>query len=145
MVRSAQPSRRAAMICAAALALAVAPFAGGQALAHETVTPLFQHALPNVEGKTFTTSTVDFPPGVQSVPHRHGQAFVYAYVLSGAVSSQLEGQEAKTYQTGQFWFEEPGVHHLLTANASATAPARLLVVFIADDGQALKIDDPAAH
>jgi quercetin dioxygenase-like cupin family protein len=116
----------------------------GAAGAHETVKPLFQQPLPNVPGKTFTTVIVDFAPGVDAAPHRHGQAFVYAYVLSGAVRSQLEGEPAKTYQTGQFWSEPPGAHHLATVNASATAPARLLVTFVADTGEALKIDDTAS-
>ncbi|WP_165189157.1 cupin domain-containing protein [Caulobacter soli] len=126
----------------AVLALSAAIGAAG---AHETVKPLFQQALPNVPGKTFTTVIVDFPPGVEAVPHRHGDAFVYAYVLSGVVRSQLEGEPVKTYQAGQFWSEPPGAHHLATVNASATAPARLLVTFVADTGVALKVDDaPAA-
>ena len=130
-----------------ALLCAVLAFtaAVGAVAAHETVKPLFQHALPNAPGKTFSTAIVDFPPGATSVPHRHGQAFVYAYVLQGAVRSQLEGEPAKTYQTGEFWYEAPGAHHLETTNASTTAPARLLVTFIADDGQPLKVDDAPAR
>jgi catalase len=84
---------------------------------------------------------VDFAPGTKADAHRHGQAFVYAYVLSGEVRSQLEGQSARTYSAGQSWFEPPGAHHVLTENLSATAPARLLVVFIAPAGAPLKISD----
>jgi len=47
----------------------------------EALTPLLQQALPNVQGKTFTSAIVDFPPGARAAPHRHGEAFVYAYVL----------------------------------------------------------------
>ena len=110
----------------------------------ETVTPVFQRALPAIEGKAFSVVTVDFAPASQSVPHRHGQAFVYAYVLQGAIRSQLEGQPAKIYGTGQSWHEDPGSHHLLTENSSASEPARLLVVFVADTGAALKIDDSSS-
>src|SRR5262245_37555419 len=53
----------------------------------ETLTPLLQQALPNVQGKTFTSAIVDFPPGARAAPHRHGEAFVYAYVLEGTVRS----------------------------------------------------------
>ena len=75
------------------------------------------------------------------MPHRHGQAFVYAYVLQGTIRSQLEGQPAQNYVAGQSWHEDPGSHHVLTENPSTTEPARLLVVFVADTGAALKIDD----
>ena len=110
----------------------------------ETVTPVFQRALPLMEGKAFSVVTVDFAPASQSVPHRHGQAFVYAYVLQGAIRSQLEGQPAQNYVSGQSWHEDPGSHHVLTENSSASEPARLLVVFVADTGAALKIDDSSS-
>jgi quercetin dioxygenase-like cupin family protein len=108
----------------------------------ETLAPLFEQALPNVSGKTFTSAIVTFPPGARAVPHRHGGAFVYAYVLEGAVSSQLEGQSAHVYHQGENWSEQPGAHHLATENTSPTEPAKLLVVFIATTGEQLKVDDP---
>jgi catalase len=104
----------------------------------EQIKPLFVHQLPNVAGKTFTTVEVDFAPASKAGPHRHGQAFVYAYVLSGVVRSQLAGEPAKTYRQGQSWFEPPGAHHLLTVNLSHTQPAHLLVVFVANTGEPLK-------
>jgi quercetin dioxygenase-like cupin family protein len=108
----------------------------------ETLAPLFTQVLPNVPGKTFTSAIVTFPPAARAVPHRHGDAFVYAYVLEGAVSSQLEGQPAHVYHQGENWSEPPGAHHLATDNTSPTEPAKLLVVFIATTGEQLKIDDP---
>jgi quercetin dioxygenase-like cupin family protein len=108
----------------------------------ETLAPLFQQVLPNIPGKTFTSAIVTFPPAARAVPHRHGDAFVYAYVLEGAVSSQLEGQPARLYHQGENWYEQPGVHHLVTENTSPTEPAKLLVVFITTTGDQLKIDDP---
>ncbi|MEV6904299.1 cupin domain-containing protein [Amycolatopsis sp. NPDC051372] len=108
----------------------------------ETLTPLLQQALPNVQGKTFTSAIVTLPPGARAAPHRHGDAFVFAYVLDGTVRSQLEGQPVSTFQQGQNWIEQPGAHHVLTENTSSTAPARLLVVFVADAGAQLKVDDP---
>jgi quercetin dioxygenase-like cupin family protein len=108
----------------------------------ETLTPLIQQALPNVEGKTFTSATVTFPPGARAVPHRHGHAFVYAYVLEGTVRSQLEGEPKRTYHQGENWVEQPGAHHVATENASDTEPAKLLVVFVSTTGEQLKIDDP---
>src|SRR5262245_63045448 len=108
----------------------------------ETLTPLLQQALPNVPGKTFTSAIVDFPPGARAVPHRHGEAFAYAYVLEGTVRSQLNDMPAKTYRQGENWVEQPGDHHVLAENTSQTEPAKLLVVFIANPGAVLKIDDP---
>lgn len=108
----------------------------------ETLAPLFQQALPDMPGKTFTSAIVTFPPAARAVPHRHGDAFVYAYVLEGAVSSELEGQPAHVYHQGENWSEQPGAHHLATENTSPTEPAKLLVVFIATTGEPLKVDDP---
>ena len=108
----------------------------------ETLAPLFQQVLPNIPGKTFTSAIVTFPPAARAMPHRHGDAFVYAYVLEGAVSSQLEGQPARLYHQGENWYEQPGAHHLVTENTSPTEPAKLLVVFIATTGEQLKVDDP---
>jgi quercetin dioxygenase-like cupin family protein len=108
----------------------------------ETLTPLLQQALPNVEGRTFTSAVVDFPPGARAVPHRHGEAFVYAYVLEGAVRSKLDDKPMSTYHQGENWVEQPGTHHVLTENTSQTERARLLVVFISNTGDDLKVDDP---
>ena len=99
----------------------------------ETLAPLLEQVLPHVPGKTFTSATVTFPPAARAVPHRHGDAFVYAYVLEGTVRSQLEGQPVRVFHQGESWSE---------ANTSSTEPAKLLVVFVADTGQPLKVDDP---
>ena len=50
-----------------------------------------------------------------------------AYVLEGAVISQLEGEEPVTYRVGQSWYETPRIDHLVSRNASTTRPAKLLV------------------
>ncbi|MFG2357508.1 cupin domain-containing protein [Streptomyces sp. NPDC048521] len=110
----------------------------------ETLKPLLQQALPNVKGKTFTSLIVDFPPNARAMPHRHSQAFVYAYVLEGTVRSRLAGKPALTYHQGDNWVEPPGAHHLLTENTSPTERARLLVVFVSNTGEKLKVDDPAS-
>jgi len=108
----------------------------------EKLTPLLEQALPNAPGKTFTSAIVDFPPGARAVPHRHGDAFVYAYVLEGSVSSTLDDAPARTFRQGENWVEQPGAHHVATENTSRTEPARLLVVFVSSTGDELKTDDP---
>lgn len=102
---------------------------------HETVVPAFAHEIPNVPGKKITAAVVTYKPGGKSISHRHGSAFVVAYVLSGAIRSQLEGGEAKVYHVGESWTEAPGAHHLVSDNASATKPASLLAIFITDSGE----------
>jgi quercetin dioxygenase-like cupin family protein len=106
------------------------------ALAADTdamVAPQFAHALPNMPGKSMRVVTVSYPPGGTTPGHRHGRAFVYAYVLSGHVRTQVEGEPEKIVGPGDGWFEMPGAHHMVSANASKTEPAKFLVVFISGD------------
>ena len=107
----------------------------------EQIKPVFQHELPSAAGKTMTVVEVHFEGGAKADAHRHGQAFVYAYVLSGSVRSELAGEPVQTYSAGQGWFEPPGARDVLTENVSRTTPARLLVVFIANPGEPLKTPD----
>ncbi|MEU2925904.1 cupin domain-containing protein [Streptomyces sp. NPDC007251] len=125
-------------------AAAASPAAMASTRPTETLKPLLQQALPNVRGKTFTSVIVDFPPHARAMPHRHGQAFVYAYVLQGTVRSQLAGKPVTTYHQGDNWVEPPGAHHVLTENTSRTERAKLLVVFVSNTGARLKVDDPAS-
>jgi len=107
----------------------------------ETLSPLLKQPLTNVMGKSFTSVIVYFPPDARAVPHRHGSAFVYAYVLEGSVRSQLAGEPVRMYHQSQNWVEPPGSHHLLTENPSRTKPTKLLVIFISNTGAKLKIND----
>ncbi|QSN64691.1 MULTISPECIES: cupin domain-containing protein [unclassified Caballeronia] len=123
--------------CAAmALGIAVPALAHGAA---ETVTPNFQHAIPNVPGKSLTAVVVDYAPGAASSAHRHaGSAFIYAYVVSGEIESQVDNGPKRVYHAGESFFEEPGSVHRISRNASETKPAKLLAVFVADtDDKAL--------
>jgi catalase len=135
-VLSSRLQRFCASISIAALLTAGFPTARA-----EQIKPVFQHDLPAAAGKALTVVEVSFAPGTKADAHRHGQAFVYAYVLFGTIRSQLAGEPARTYRAGEGWFEPPGARHLLTENLSRTAPARLLVAFIANPGDALKIPD----
>ncbi|MBF8192827.1 hypothetical protein ITP53_45560 [Nonomuraea sp. K274] len=47
-----------------------------------------------------------------------------------------------TYRQGENWVEQPGAHHVLTENTSRTKRAKLLVVFVSNTGDKLKVDDP---
>jgi quercetin dioxygenase-like cupin family protein len=116
----------------------------GYARELETVKPVFQRAIPNIPGKNFVALVVNYPPGGKSPAHRHAKsAFIYAFVLTGAIRSMVGTEPAKVYQAGESFHEEPGAHHRVSENASETQPASLLAVFIVDaEDQPLTVPDP---
>jgi quercetin dioxygenase-like cupin family protein len=99
----------------------------------EQVRPVFEHAIPNIAGKSLVALVVTYLPGGKSPSHRHaGSAFIYAHVLSGAIRSQVGDEPARVYQAGESFHEVPGSHHRVSENASDREPASLLAVFIVD-------------
>jgi quercetin dioxygenase-like cupin family protein len=117
---------------------AIAITIGLPAAAHdtgETVTPHFDHVIPNIPGKSLVAIVVDYAPGGASPAHVHSSsAFVFAYVVSGAIESQVNDGTKRVYHAGESWYEDPGSHHNVSRNASDTEPAKLLAVFVADTG-----------
>lgn len=118
--------------------------ASAQAAPSSKVTVVFDHVLPNVPGKSMRGVLVVYPPGGTSSAHRHpNSAFIYATVLEGAIKSQVNDGPVTTYTAGQSFAENPGDHHSVSENASATEPARLLAVFVVDTAEKnLVVDDP---
>ena len=113
-----------------AIALGVTP---GLAQNLEQVKPVFEHIIPSAEGKSMVAVIVSYPPGGKSPAHHHAQsAFIYAYVLSGAIRSQVGDEPAKVYRVGEGFYEVPGSHHRISENASDKEPASLLAVFVVD-------------
>ena len=110
----------------------------------DTVTVVANEPIPNLPGKRVVSRVIDYPPGGGSTPHRHARsAFIYAYVLSGLIRSQVDDEPARVYRPGETWFESPGAHHRVSENASDTEPARLLAVIIVDAAdEQLTIPDP---
>jgi quercetin dioxygenase-like cupin family protein len=105
--------------------------------AQDRVKPVFSTELPNVPGKSLTVILVRYAPGEKSPSHVHAGS-VLAYVLSGSIRSQNSATgPARVYQTGESFFEPPGSVHMVSENASDTAPASLLAVFVADNGAEL--------
>lgn len=105
---------------------------GAPARPTTTVKPLSCEKLPDLPGHSITTALVEFPPNAYTPRHRHPGS-VTAFVLNGTLRSQLEGGPAGTFTKGQTWFEPPGMVHLFAENASATEPAQLLAIFVAED------------
>jgi quercetin dioxygenase-like cupin family protein len=118
------------LIIAAYLALAAPAAANGPG---EVVTPQFEQALPNVPGKSLIAVIVDYAPGGGSSPHTHARsAFIFGYVVSGAVETQVNDEPRRVVRAGESFYENPGSHHPISRNASSTEPARLLAVFVVD-------------
>ncbi len=116
-----------------------------QCNASETVTVVADKPIPNLPGKRLVSLIVDYAPGGSTAAHRHANsAFIYAYVLSGQIRSQVDNEPARVYRAGEAWFENPGAHHRVSANASKTKPARLLAVFIVDEADQ-KLVRPDTH
>ena len=113
----------------AALALTVWAAAIAQKGPSEKVTVLQDHLLKNVPGKKALMIEVDYEPGQSSIAHKH-EGTAMAYVISGDIVSQVKGEQPVTYKAGQYWYEPAGSEHLVSKNASATQPAKLLVFMV---------------
>jgi quercetin dioxygenase-like cupin family protein len=110
---------------------------GTAARSRSTATPVFERDLPNVPGKSLLAVEVVYPPGGASAPHRHPpSAFIYAYVVSGAILSAVDDERPRVFRAGESFFEAPGAHHRISRNASRIRPAKLLAVFVKDSGKA---------
>ena len=97
------------------------------------VTVVYDHALPNVPGKSMKGVLVEYGPGVATGGHIHPKsAFIYATVLEGAIRTSVNDGPVVTYRAGQNFSEFPGDRHTLDENASKTEPAKLLAVFVVD-------------
>ena len=121
-------------LCAIALAT-LSILATPSCAAPVKVTLVYDHALPNVPGKSIKGVLVEYAPGAGSPAHVHPKsAFIYATVLEGAIRSQVNDGPVKTYHAGESFSEFPGDRHKVSEIASATKPARLLAVFVVDTG-----------
>ena len=106
------------------------------------VTVVFDHALPNVPGKSMKGVLVEYEPGGSSPAHTHpDSAFIYATVLEGAIRSQVNDGPVTVYRAGENFAEMPGDHHGVSANASDTEPAKLLAVFVVDTNETNLVTD----
>lgn len=128
------------MLCAGLLLSSSLPV-----LAHgdsqEQIAKLNEQSLADAPGKRALMITVSYAPGQQSTAHLHPGS-VFAYVLEGAVVSQLQGGEPVTYQMGESWYEPANTPHLVSRNASSSQPAKLLVWLLLDEKAPVKLPLP---
>ncbi|MEH2549202.1 quercetin dioxygenase-like cupin family protein [Bradyrhizobium sp. AZCC 2262] len=116
----------------AAIAIATATPSAAQD-AGAKVTLQFGQTIPNIPGKSLIAVVVDYAPGGASPAHTHAKsAFIFAYVLSGEIESQVNDGPKKVFRAGESFHEAPGDRHSVSRNASKTNPASLLAVFVVD-------------
>jgi quercetin dioxygenase-like cupin family protein len=114
--------------------LALLCLTAGTAVAQEPkVTPLMSRDLAESPGREALMITVEHAPGGASAIHRHN-AHAFVYVLEGSVVMQLKGGQEVTLTPGQSFYEGPADVHVVDRNASATQPAKFLVLLIKDKG-----------
>jgi quercetin dioxygenase-like cupin family protein len=116
-------------------ALAVALVLGGSALVAQegAVKPLVSQDLVGLPGKELSMITVEYGPGGSTPVHVH-RAQTLVYVLEGSIVMQVKGAPPVTLGPGQTYYEKPDDVHLVSRNASNTAPAKFVVVLVKDKG-----------
>lgn len=115
--------------------------AGSPPLSTEAVAQLMSRDLIGVPDKEVLMITVTYLPGGASVPHRH-DAQVFVYVLEGELTMQVKGAPPVTVRPGQTFYEGPDDIHQVSANASRTAPAKILVFMVKDKARPASRDVP---
>lgn len=95
--------------------------------------PVFNGIIPNIPGKSLIANEVNYGPGEATPAHTHDpSAFIFAYVVSGAIESKVNDGETRIYHAGESFTETPGAVHAICRNPSKTEPAKMLVVFVVD-------------
>ena len=119
-------------------------FAEASGSKNARVTLVYEHALPDVPGKSVKGVLVEYGPGGYSPAHTHPRsALIYATVLEGAIKIQVNQGPVRIYKAGENFTEMPGDHHNVSANASETEPTKLLAVFVLNtDETELVTPDP---
>jgi len=82
---------------------------------------------------------VNYGPGEASSPHSHPCGAI-GYVVEGALRTQVKGEPEMIYKAGESFYEAPNGVHLVSANASATEPAKLVAYLICDHDTPLSVD-----
>lgn len=107
-------------------------------------------ALPNLPNHSLTSVVIELKPGSSAPSHQH-EGFVFVYVIKGKVLSQLNrpsqlNQEGPVaYASGDSWVEHPGDQHTITRNLSNNESAKILAVFVAENGAKLTTSGEISH
>jgi quercetin dioxygenase-like cupin family protein len=102
-------------------------------------------ALPKMDGDHLkvTLVEVNYGPGESSAPHSH-PCPVIGYVLAGTLRTQVRGEAEVVYKPGESFYEAANGVHAVSANASATEPAKFVAFFVCDHDAPLSVAAGAA-
>jgi quercetin dioxygenase-like cupin family protein len=108
--------------------------AGGTLAAQDgAVKSLLSRDLTGDSRREVTLITVNYGPGESTPVHKH-RAQAMVYVLEGSIVMQVKGAAPVTLTAGQTFYEGPDDIHLVSRNASRTAPAKFVVFLVKDKG-----------
>ena len=96
-------------------------------------TVLYEAPLLGTEARIYRLYTIDLGPSGATPRHMHPGDEI-AQVIEGSVTLEMEGEPARTFQAGQTFHPRPMTPHV-ARNASASAPARLIVSSITEAGK----------
>jgi len=122
----------------AALVLWLSLASGTLVAQDAAVRSLLSKEVAGMPGKELSMITVEYPPGGSDQAHKH-HAQVLVYVLEGSIVMQVRGEAPVTLVMGQTFYEGPDDVHVVSRNASQTAPAKFLVFFVKDKGAPILI------
>jgi quercetin dioxygenase-like cupin family protein len=99
--------------------------------------------LPKMDGEHLKATLVEmnYGPGESSEPHSH-PCPVIGYVVAGALRTQVRGEKEAVYRAGESFYEPANGVHAVSANASATEPAKLIAYFVCDHDAPLSVAAP---
>jgi quercetin dioxygenase-like cupin family protein len=96
---------------------------------------LLKTDLEGMAGKEGIMYIAEFAPGAVAGKHFHpGPEF--AYILDGSLTLEPQGQAPQTFKAGEAFHNPAKIVHD-AKNASATAPAKVLVFLVGEKGQPL--------
>lgn len=100
---------------------------------HSARREVIRQQLPGDPERDLVLVEVNYRPGTGSPAHKHLNG-VMAIVVAGSILSKVGNDSEKTYKAGEAWWEPPGAIHRVSRNASDTAPATLLAIYIVPRG-----------
>ncbi len=113
-----------------------------QPLPATKATQVMKQAIAEFPGHEVTMTTLDIPPGGGSAPHRHPTTHNFGYVLEGSYRIKLGDGPERVLTKGDTFYEAPNQLHAVSRNASASEPAKVLVVGIAEIGKPTTVPEP---
>jgi quercetin dioxygenase-like cupin family protein len=131
IMRRSAPMKR--ILCPLLAAALLSGSAFAQTAPQPIVTPVMQKDLADVPGREMLMLSVEYPPGTVEHIHRH-DAYAFVYVLEGSIVEGVRGGKEVTLTPGQAFYEGPDDVHTVGRNASATKPAKFIVVLVKKKG-----------